>query len=367
MKDDPSFASLLLCYNTVLTCVVLGSVVALSQTEERPAELPPDDVLREIIDSYIDKYNLSALLPKRHQDSDIVHAKKRRMVKYDRQRAFDAVMSDWMNPTPRFDDKQFERTFRMKRWMVDYIISTLAKTDSFWIQTRDAVGRLSISPVVKLLTALKMLCFGVSFTAFKDYFQMGESTARFCLHELCTGLVKCPELSEKYLRLPSKSDARRIVQKHKDVHGIDGMLGSLDVTKIKWEKCPQAWKGQFVGKEGYATIGLEAVADYDLWIWHSAFGFPGSLNDINIWDRSTLFQSMLDGSHSMIDFPFKINGEDFNQLYYLVDGIYPWLKRFLCTIPDPVTTVDRLLSKSQESWRKSIERAFGVWKKSTLW
>jgi len=75
---------------------------------------------------------------------------------------------------------------------------------------------------------------------------------------------------------------------------------------------------------------------------------------------------MLDGSHSMIDFPFKINGEDFNQLYYLVDGIYPWLKRFLCTIPDPVTTVDRLLSKSQESWRKSIERAFGVWKKKYL-
>lgn len=49
-----------------------------------------------------------------------------------------------------------------------------------------------------------------------------------------------------------------------------------------------------MGKEGYATMGLEAVVEYDLWIWHSAFGFHGSLNDINIWDRSSLFPSMLD-------------------------------------------------------------------------
>ena len=138
------------------------------------------------------------------------------------------------------------------------------------------------------------------------------------------------------------------------MHGIDGMLGSLDVTKIQWEKCPQAWKGQFVGKEGYATMGLEAVADYDLWIWHSAFGFLGSLNDLNIWDRSSLFQSMLDRIHSSIDFQFKINGKTFNQLYYLVDGIYSWLKRFLSTVSDPVSKIDRLLA---------TEPAFGVWKK----
>lgn len=80
--------------------------------------------------------------------------------------------------------------------------------------------------------------------------------------------------------------------------------------KDKVGKCPQARKGEFVEKEGYATIGFEAVADYDLWIWHNVLRFPGSLNDINICDRSILFQSILDGSRSMIDFHFKINRED---------------------------------------------------------
>jgi hypothetical protein len=40
-----------------------------------------------------------------------------------------------------------------------------------------------------------------------------------------------------------------------------------------------------VGKEGAATVVLEAIATHDLWIWHAFFGLPGTLNDINIIDR----------------------------------------------------------------------------------
>jgi len=172
--------------------------------------------------------------------------------------------------------------------MVDEIINDLASRDPFWTLRRDATGKLSHSPVVKFLAAQKMLCYGVSVNAFKDYFQMGESTGNQCLSKLCVGIVTSPKFSNLYLCTPTKSDAKRIVQLHKDEHNIDGMLGSLDVTKIHWPSCPAAWKGQFEGKEGIPTIGLEAVADYNMWIWHSAFGFPGSLNDLNIWERSPL-------------------------------------------------------------------------------
>ena len=69
------------------------------------------------------------------------------------------------------------------------------------------------------------------------------------------------------------------------------------MTKIQCAVCPEAWKGQFEGKERHPTIGLEAVADNNLWIWHNDFGFVGLLNDIKIWDRSPLYKSMLDGTH----------------------------------------------------------------------
>ena len=167
-----------------------------------------------------------------------------------------------------------------------------------------------------------MICYGMSISAFKDYFQMGESTGNQCLSKLCTGIMQSPKYSDLYLQFPNKSDARRIVDLHKEVHGIDGMLGSLDVTKIYWSSCPSAWKGQ-QGKEGIPTIGLEAVADYNLRIWHDAFGFPGLMNDTNVWEHSPLLESMIDGTHDEIDFDFVIDDVTFQKLYYLDDGIYP--------------------------------------------
>ena len=144
------------------------------------------------------------------------------------------------------------------------------------------------------------------------------------------------------------------------------MLGPLDVTKVVWENCPAALKGQYQGKEKVATIGLEAVSDANLWIWHRVFGFPGTLNDINIFERSPLFQSMQDGSHSEIDFDFEVDGHTFQKLYYLVDGIYPWLTRFLATISDPKTKIASYFATRQEAIQKDIERAFGVLKKKFL-
>ena len=43
------------------------------------------------------------------------------------------------------------------------------------------------------------------------------------------------------------------------------------------------------------TIILEVVASQDLWIWHAFFGLPGSLNDINVLERSPVFATLTEG------------------------------------------------------------------------
>jgi hypothetical protein len=61
---------------------------------------------------------------------------------------------------------------------------------------------------------------------------------------------------------------------------------------------------------------LEAVSDHNLWLWHSCFNHPGSLNDINVWDRSPLLPEFLDGTHAEeVDFEFEINGKVFHQVH----------------------------------------------------
>jgi len=120
------------------------------------------------------------------------------------------------------------------------------------------------------------------------------------------------------------------------------------------------------GKEGYPTIGLEAVSDYNLCIWYSIFSYVGSLNDINIWDQSPLYESMLKGTHGKIDFPLEINGEHFSQLYYLVDCINLLLSRSLATINNPTTSLDCFFAPRQEGFQKSMWRVYGVSKQSSF-
>ena len=184
---------------------------------------------------------------------------------------------------------------------MDSIINNLAKQNKFWTQSMDSVNQLSISPHVKFLMAMKWICYGVSFSTFQDYLQMGELTARLCVAK---GIMECPDIAEIYLRTPTR--------------------------------------------EG-ATNTLEAVADVNLWIWNDSFGLPGGLNNINILERWPLLESMLNGSHCLINHSLIVNDEMFHLLWYLVGGIYPWLSRFLSNISVPTTVVDSNFLKWIES------------------
>jgi hypothetical protein len=90
----------------------------------------------------------------------------------------------------------------------------------------------------------------------------------------------------------------------------------------RWESCPRAWRGQFTrGDYKVPTIILEAVATRDLRIWHAFFGVTGSNNDINVLNQSPLFLEQVRGEAPRVH--FSVNGNEYNNGYYLADGIYP--------------------------------------------
>ena len=106
------------------------------------------------------------------------------------------------------------------------------------------------------------------------------------------------------------------------------------------------------------TIILEAVASQDLWIWHAFFGLPGSLNDINVLDRSPVFTLLANGNAPPVN--YIINGHQYRMGYYLADDIYPNWSTFVKTIPCPQGLKKKHFAKAQESARKDVERTFGV-------
>ncbi|XP_010490462.1 PREDICTED: uncharacterized protein LOC104768235 [Camelina sativa] len=108
-----------------------------------------------------------------------------------------------------------------------------------------------------------------------------------------------------------------------------------------------AWKGQYSRGSGKPTIVLEAVASQDLWIWHAFFGPPGTLNDINVLDRSPVFDDILEGRAPRVD--YFVIGRHYNMAYYLTDGIYPRWATFIQSISLPQDSKASLFARCQEA------------------
>ncbi|CAA7027587.1 unnamed protein product [Microthlaspi erraticum] len=186
--------------------------------------------------------------------------------------------------------------------------------------------------------------------------KIGSTTALECLCRFCKGIIQLYE--QVYLRAPTQDDLQRILQVS-EKRGFPGMIGSIDCMHWEWKNCPTAWEGQFTrGDKGTTTVILEAVASHDLWIWHAFFGCPGTLNDINVLDRSPLFDDDEQGNAPKVN--SFVNQRPYDMAYYLADGIYPAYPTFVKTVRLPQSEPDKLFAKYHEGYRKDIERVFGV-------
>jgi hypothetical protein len=101
----------------------------------------------------------------------------RKVSMYDRNRARNAILQDYMRPNALFNDRQFKRMFRVSKEMYSVIKASAMHHPFFACREYEANGRQAICVDAKLLIALKHLAYGTSFNAFRDYFQMGETTA----------------------------------------------------------------------------------------------------------------------------------------------------------------------------------------------
>jgi len=120
------------------------------------------------------------------------------------------------------------------------------------------------------------------------------------LRRFCKGIIRLYE--QEYLRAPTQDDLQKILHVS-EMRGFPGMIGSIDCMHWEWKNYPTAWEGQFTrGDKGTTTVILEAIASHDLWIWHAFFGCPGTLNDINVLDRSPVFDDVEQGNTPRVNF-----------------------------------------------------------------
>ncbi|XP_021736476.1 uncharacterized protein LOC110703028 [Chenopodium quinoa] len=229
------------------------------------------------------------------------------------------------------------------------IVNQLSETDRFFQQHPDASMCLGASAIQKCTAAIRMLAYGCAADQVDEYLKIGATTARHCITHFVDGVIR--EFSAKYLRKPTPEDMNRLLREGEE-RGFPCMLGSIDCMHWEWKIIQRGGKGCIKGGKKTTTVILEAVASWDLWIWHAFFGTPGSCNDINVLQRSPVFDDILNGLAPQLQ--FTVNGNTYNQGYYLTDGIYPkWANA-------PQTPKQRMFTTKQERIRKDVERAFGV-------
>ncbi|XP_071728565.1 protein ALP1-like [Rutidosis leptorrhynchoides] len=273
----------------------------------------------------------------------------RRFLQRDREGTGMRLWNDYFSDNPTFPGDYFRKRYRMSRplfiricqGIINYSQEPIPDYFSYFHQRRDATGLLGFNIFQKCTSAIRQLAYGTAPDAFDEYLHMGQQTSYDCLNNFCKAVFHL--YAFEYLIKPTPQDVQRLASKHAERHGFSGMLGSLDCMHWAWKNCPYRYKGHYTrGDHGYPTIMLEAVASYDLWIWHAYFGPAGSNNDINVLNQSDLFNDLLQDTSPPSD------------------GIYPEWSTIVKSFKSPPTPETAKFKKYHESARKDIERAFGV-------
>ncbi|KAL7460063.1 hypothetical protein ACHAXS_000528 [Conticribra weissflogii] len=120
-----------------------------------------------------------------------------------------------------------------------------------------------------LQALISRLVCGVPYATFIDYF---------------TILLK---FGMKFV--PDNIGLNNIKKLHCNVHGVNGMLGSLDcsLTKCKIKEFPIAWAVLY-------QVVLEGITDYHMFFRHASCDFAGTLKNKTIFDMSPFQECLLD-------------------------------------------------------------------------
>jgi hypothetical protein len=266
----------------------------------------------------------------------------------------DRLFDDYFSSEPRFSEKAFRRRFRMSKVMFLRIKDKLEEQVGYFKQKPDACGVLGASVYQKMTAALRQLAYGSPADILQEYIRTSGTLNAEALNKFCESVVAL--FGDEYLCPLDGANLQYILDQNA-ARGFPGCIGSLDCMHWLWKNCPAAYHGQHTGKGKKPSIVLEAIATFDLRIWHFSFGEPGANNDINILDSSHVMDQflILGDKHTYV-----LNKTERNLLYLLADGIYPNWPVFVKSYKTPVTSAEKKFTRVQEVCRKDVERAFGV-------
>ena len=98
------------------------------------------------------------------QDNSVTHGGSvpgRSFIYRDRESAHFRLFNDYFSETPTYNDDMFRRRYRMSRSLFLRIVDAVERYDNYFIQKRDASGRVGLSSQQKVTATFRMLAYGL--------------------------------------------------------------------------------------------------------------------------------------------------------------------------------------------------------------
>ncbi|KAM7276615.1 hypothetical protein ACFE04_018481 [Oxalis oulophora] len=191
---------------------------------------------------------------------------------------------------PDFPEEEFRKAFRMSKSTFDLVCDELNSV----IVKEDTTLRNAIPVRQRVAVCIWRLATGEPLRLVSKRFGLGISTCHKLVLEVCTAIRSV--LMPKYLQWPTDDGLREIKVEFETASGIPNVVGSMYTTHIPII-APKISVAAYFNKRHTErnqktsySITVQGVVDPKGLFTDVCIGWPGSMNDDQVLERSALFQ-----------------------------------------------------------------------------
>ena len=81
--------------------------------------------------------------------------------------------NNYFSEEPIYPENLFRQRFRMRKELFLKIVDAVTQANQYFVQKRDAAGRLGFLPIQKVTAALRLLAYGYSADSIDEYLRIG--------------------------------------------------------------------------------------------------------------------------------------------------------------------------------------------------
>lgn len=199
---------------------------------------------------------------------------------------------DWWElcNSPEFPDEEFKQAFRMGKETFDFICNELSSV----VAKENTMLRDAVPVRQRVAVCIWRLATGEPLRLVSKKFGLGISTCHKLVLEVCSAIRNV--LMPKFLRWPEEEGLNRFKAEFEAISGIPNIVGSMYTTHIPIIAPKNSVAAYFNRrhternqKTSY-SITVQGVVDPRGVFTDVCIGYPGSMPDDQVLEKSTLFQ-----------------------------------------------------------------------------